>query len=124
MMITELSATTPASLRAVFSFGQPRPVRIELDISFTGGDERFEAQLAEIARIIDGNRYHQRLDPSCRECDWDQVLNLIRRCHERARSASGRLITSLRIEDGESAATEPQGNSLLIESAAAVTGAM
>jgi hypothetical protein len=123
-MITELKTTSPASLRASFSFGQARTVRIELDISFTGGDGHPETHLAEIARIIEGNRYHQRLDPACRECDWDQVLNLIRRCHERARSASGRLITNLLIVDGEPATTELQGDSLLAESAAAVSRAM
>jgi uncharacterized protein YqgV (UPF0045/DUF77 family) len=124
MMITELKATSPASLRAVFSFGQSRRVRVELDIGFTGGDDRSEDHLAEIARIIDGNRYHQRLDPACRECDWHQVLNLIRRCHERARLAAGHLITSLRIEDGEWPAGELQSSIKLAESAAAAAHAM
>ena len=124
MMITELKATSPASLRAVFSFGQSRRVRVELDIGFTGGDDRSEDHLAEIARIIDGNRYHQRLDPACRECDWDQVLNLIRRCHEHARLAAGHLITSLRIEDGEDLVGELQSSLKLAESATAAAAAM
>jgi hypothetical protein len=124
MMITELKATSPATLRAVFSFGRSRRVRVELDISFTGGDDRPEDHLAEIARIIDGNRYHQRLDPACRECDWDQVLNLIRRCHERARLAPGHLITSLRIEDGAGPVRELQSSLKLAESSNAATAAM
>ena len=124
MMITELKTTSPTSLRAVFSFGQSRRVRIELDIGFTGGDDRPEDHLAEIARIIDGNRYHQRLDPACGECDWDQVLNLIRRCHERARLAAGHLITSLRIEDGEWPVRELQSSLKLAESATAAAAAM
>lgn len=70
MMITELKTTSPSSLRAVFSVGQPRQVRIELDIDLIGGDDRSENHWAEIARIIDRNRYYQRLDPACRECDW------------------------------------------------------
>jgi hypothetical protein len=124
MMITELKATSPASIRAVFSFGQSRQVRIELEIGYTGGGDRSEDHMAEIASIIDDNRYHQRLDPACRECDWDQVLNLIRRCHERARLASGHMITSLRIEDGEGLVGELQSGVKLGESAAAAATAV
>jgi uncharacterized protein YqgV (UPF0045/DUF77 family) len=108
----------------VFSFGQPRQVRIELDIDLTGGNDGSETHWAEIARIIDINRYHQRLDPACRECDWYQVLNLIRRCHEAARLASGYLSTSIRIEDGEGATQELQSDGKLSERAAAVAMAM
>jgi len=107
-MITELEATSPASLRAVFSFGQPRQVRIELDIGLIGDGS--EAHWAEIARIIDGTRYHQRLDPACTECDWHQILNLVRRCHEAARLASGHLITSIRIEDRKGGSREIDSN--------------
>ena len=117
-MITELEATSPASLRAVFSFGEPRQVRIELDIDLIGGDDGSEDHWAEIARIIDGNRYYQRLDPACRECDWHQILNLIRRCHERARLASGHLITSIRIEDREGGTREIDSNFELAKSGA------
>ena len=123
-MVVELNTTSPASLRAVFSFGQSRQVRIELDIGFTSGDERSEAHLSEIARIIDGSRYHQRSDPACGECDWHQVLNLIRRCHDEMRLASIHLITTIRIEEGEPAAREFQANNMLEEGAAALARAM
>ena len=123
-MITDLRTISPASLRAAFSFGHARPVRIELDISFTGSDERSEAHLSEIARIIEGSRYHHRSDPACGECDWHQVLNLIRRCHDEMRLASTHLITTIRIEEGEPATRELQANNLLAESAVALTRAM
>lgn len=123
-MITELKSASPASLRAVFSFGQPRQVRIELDIHLTGGNDGLETHWAEIARIIDVNRYHQRLDPACRECDWYQVLNLIRRCHEAARFASCHLSTSIRIEDGDGASRELQSRSKLSQRRAAVGAAI
>jgi hypothetical protein len=123
-MITELKTTSSASLRAAFSFGRTRQVRIELDIGFARGDERSEDRLSEIARIIDGSRFHQRTEPDCGECDWHQVLNLIRRCHDEMRSVSSHLITTIRIEDGESATRELQAGSLLAESAAAVTRAI
>ena len=122
-MVVELNTTSPASLRAVFRFGQSRQVRIELDIGFTGGD-RSEDHLAEIARIIDSSRHHQRLDPDCGDCDWHQVLNLIRRCHDHAKSVSSNLITSVRIEDGEGATRDVQSNIILAESAEAIARAM
>jgi hypothetical protein len=118
-MITEVNATSPASLRAVFLFGQPLQVRIELDIELVGSREHPKDHLAEISRIIDVNRFHQRLDPACRECDWYQVLHLIRQCHEQAKLASSNLITSIRIEDGEGLVRELPSNMMLVESAAA-----
>ncbi|HJQ26530.1 MAG TPA: hypothetical protein VKA60_21625 [Blastocatellia bacterium] len=122
-MVVELNTTTPAGLRAVFSFGRSRQVRVELDIGFTGGD-RSEDHLAEIARIIDGSRHNQRLDPDCSDCDWHQVLTLIRRCHDLARVASRNLITSIRIEDGEGATREVQSNFMSAGSAAALARAI
>lgn len=123
-MITELKETSPASLSAVFRFGQSRQVRIEFAIGFTDGNDRSEDHLAEIARMIDGTRYHQRLDPDCRECEWHHVLSLIRRCHERASLAGGHLITTVRIEDGECVTWKHQNNIKLAESPAAVATAM
>lgn len=108
-MVVQLSKTSPASLRVVFSFGQSRQIRIELDIGFSGGD-CFESHLAEIARIIDSSRYQQRLDPNCRDCDWHQVWNLIRRCHDRAMLVSGNLTTNIRIEDGQDTIQELPDN--------------
>lgn len=122
-MVIKLNTTSPASLRAVFSFGQSRQVRIELDISVAGGEDRFDSPLSEIGRIIDSSRYHQSLDPGCMECDWYQVLNLIRRCHDQARLASSNLITSIRIEDVEGVSREHQASIMLAGSAAAVARA-
>lgn len=49
MMIAELKATSPASLRAVFCLGKRRQIRIELDIDLIGGNDRSENRWAEIA---------------------------------------------------------------------------
>jgi hypothetical protein len=117
-MVVEINKTTPASLRAVFYFEQSRQVRIELDIDMTGGDHS-EDHLTEITRILDSSRYHQRLDPDCRECEMQQVLNLIWRCHDQAKVASRRLITSIRIEEGEGLVRGLPGNIMLAESATA-----
>ena len=127
-MIAELKATSPASLRAVFCFGQRRQIRIELDIDLIGANDRSENRWAEIARImdgiIDGDRYYQRLDPACKEGDWHQLRDLIRRCHERVRLAPGQMRTSISIEDREDASWKVQGGGKFSEPAAAVAMAL
>ena len=99
----------------MFYLEQSRQVRIELEIDMTSGDPS-EDHLTEITRILDSSRYHQRLDPDCRECDMQQVLNLIWRCHDQAKMVSRGLITSIRIEEGEGLLP---GNLMLAERAAA-----
>ena len=127
-MIAELKATSPASLRAVFCFGQRGQIRIELDIHLIGGNDRSENRWAEIARIMDGiidvDRYYQRLDPACKEGDWHQLRDLISRCHERVRLAPGQLRTSISIEDREDAIPKLQSGGKSSEPAAAVAMAM
>ncbi len=119
-MLTEIHTTSPASFRAVFRFGRSRQVRIELGIDLHGDGEASEDHLAEIIRIVDVNRHHQRLDPDCSDCEWHQVMSLIKRCHDQARLTSTRLITSVCIMDGEATIPEFQNHILLAESAAAV----
>lgn len=127
-MIAELKATSPASLRAVFCLGQRRQIRIELDIDLIGGNDRSENRWAEIAMIMDGiidsDRYYQRLDPACKEGDWHQLRDLIRRCHERVRLAPGQLSTSISIADGRDAIRKLQTGGKLSGPAAAVAIAM
>ena len=127
-MIAELKATSPASLRAVFCFGQRRQIRIELDIDLIGRHDRSENRWAEIAKImdgiIDGARYYQRLDPACKEGDWHQLRDLVRRCHERVRLAPGQMRTSISIEDREDASWKVQSGGKFSEPAAAVAMAL
>jgi len=119
-MVVELNTTSPTSLSAVFCFGESLQVWIELVIGFIGDGDRPENHLTEIARIIEGSRHHQRLDPACSDCDWHQVLNVIRRCHDQARLCPGGLVTNIRIEDRASAIEEPQCDVIPAESAAAI----
>ena len=127
-MIAELKATSPASLRVVFCFGERRQMRIELDIDLIGRNDRSENCWAEIAKImdgiIDGDRYYQRLDPACKEGDWHQLPDLIRRCHESVRLASGQMRTSISIEDREDASWKVQSGGKFSEPAAAVAMAL
>jgi uncharacterized protein (TIGR00106 family) len=76
---------------------------IELSIVPLGYDVRWSDQLAEALKLIDASGLPYVLTPSgtCIEGDWDEVMALVRRCHELVRQSSPHVLTSIRIEDEE-----------------------
>jgi uncharacterized protein YqgV (UPF0045/DUF77 family) len=40
---------------------------------------------------------------TCLEGEWEEVMNIIRRCHERVRELSPHVITTIKIEDEQGA---------------------
>jgi len=75
----------------------------ELSITPLGGDEHLSDELAAILKIIDESGLPYQLTPTatCIEGEWDEVMQLIRRCHEHARTGSKHVITTIKIEDDE-----------------------
>lgn len=59
------------------------------------------ATLAEVARLVDGSGLEYRAGPmgTVVEGAWDEVLALAKRCHQAALKASGRVVTTIRIDD-------------------------
>ena len=59
------------------------------------------AVLAEVARLVDGSGLEYRAGPmgTVVEGPWDAVMALARRCHEAVLKASGRVVTTIRIDD-------------------------
>ena len=76
---------------------------IELSIVPLGCDVRWSDQLAEALKLVDASGLPYLLTPSgtCIEGDWDDVMALVRRCHEQVRQSSPHVLTSIRIEDEE-----------------------
>ncbi len=74
---------------------------VELSIIPLGGDTHLSTEIAEILKLIDESRLPYQLTPSgtCIEGEWDKVMPLIRQCHDRARSKSSHVITTIKIED-------------------------
>ncbi len=73
----------------------------ELTVIPLGEGTHLSRSIAEVIKIIDASQLPYQLTPSgtCIEGEWDEVLEVIRRCHDRMRESSSHVITSIRIED-------------------------
>jgi uncharacterized protein (TIGR00106 family) len=76
---------------------------VELSIMPLGGDTHVSAEIAKALELIDGSGLPYQLTASATliEGDWDEVMPLIRHCHERIRRLSPHVITHIKIEDDE-----------------------
>ena len=65
----------------------------------TGTSHRDE--LAEVLKIIDESGLAYQLTPSgtCIEGKWDDVMCVVRQCHDHARSVSTHVLTTITIDD-------------------------
>ena len=59
------------------------------------------AALAPVATLIDGSGLDYRVGPmgTVVEGEWDRVIGLVKQCHQAMLRASGRVITTIRIDD-------------------------
>ena len=77
----------------------------ELSIIPVGGNPHSSPELAKILHIVEKSGLPYQLTPSatCIEGDWDQIMPVIRQCHERARRDSPHIVTLIKLEedDGE-----------------------
>lgn len=74
---------------------------VELSIIPVGNDAHLSDQIAEVLRIVDGSELPYQLTPAgtCIEGDWDEVMALVRKCHEQVREHAAHVFTTIRIED-------------------------
>src|ERR671931_423199 len=73
----------------------------ELSIIPLGRGTHLSQDLGQILKTIDESGIRYRLTPSgtCIEGEWDEMMTLIKRCHEQARTISEHVMTTVRIED-------------------------
>ena len=73
----------------------------ELSIVPLGRGEHLSGAIAEVLDVVDrsGIRYKFTPTGTCLEGDWDEVMEVVRRCHARAREGSSHVMTTIRIED-------------------------
>lgn len=92
----------------------------ELAIDLLGCGASQSAALAEILKIVDASGLSYSLTPcaTCIEGDWNEVMEVVRRCHLHARSISKHVITTVRIEDEEGAIDKLHNNIRSVEEAA------
>jgi uncharacterized protein (TIGR00106 family) len=93
---------------------------VELSVNPLGQGTHLSHDLGEILKLIDDSGIRYGLTPlgTCIEGEWDEVMALIKRCHEKARSMSPHVFTTLRIEDEEGATNKIQENVASVERAA------
>ena len=74
---------------------------VELSIIPLGRGTHLSSDLGRVLKIIDESEVRYRLTPSgtCLEGEWDEVMSLIKKCHDEARTFSNHVLTTLRIED-------------------------
>jgi uncharacterized protein (TIGR00106 family) len=75
----------------------------ELSIIPLGKDTHLSSEIAEVMKVIDGSGLLYQLTPSgtCIEGGWEEVMALIKQCHEHLRERSPHVITTIKIEDEE-----------------------
>ncbi|MBP1659076.1 MAG: hypothetical protein H6P95_268 [Candidatus Aminicenantes bacterium] len=79
---------------------------IEFSVVPVGRGEELAGPVARILDIIDrsGLPYQLTAMGTLVEGDWDEVLGLVRRCHEAMRGEHGRVLTHIAIDDRAGAA--------------------
>ena len=77
----------------------------ELNMVPLNGHVHISSEIAEILNIIDAAGLAYRLTPTgtCLEGPWDEVMPVIRRCHDRMRRVAPHVLTTISIEDKEGA---------------------
>ena len=93
---------------------------VELNINLLGRGTHLSHDLAEILKTVDESKLRYCLTPlgTCIEGNWDEVMPLVKRCHEQARGLSGHVMTTIRIEDEEGATDKLNENIASVERAA------
>ena len=89
----------------------------ELSIVPLGRGEHLSEALAEILDVVDRSGIRYKFTPcgTCLEGEWDEVMDVVRRCHAKAREGSRHVMTTIRIEDEEGATDKLTRNVTSVE---------
>ena len=92
----------------------------ELSIIPLGRGIQLSPDLGQILKTIDESGLRYRITPSgtCIEGDWDEVMALVKKCHEQMRVVSTHVMTTVRIEDELGADNKLNDNIASVERAA------
>ena len=90
---------------------------VELSIIPLGGDTHLSAEIAEALKIVEASGLTYMLTPAgtCIEGEWDEVMPLVRQCHNRVREMSTHVITLIKIEDEAGASDKLTRNVTSVE---------
>lgn len=73
----------------------------EFSIVPLGAGPSVGEHIAEVMKIVDGSGLSYKLNPmgTVVEGDWEEVIGLVRKCHETVMGRSERAITTITIDD-------------------------
>lgn len=74
---------------------------VELTMTPLGRGTHLGQDLAVALELIDKSGLPYCLTPTgtCIEGEWDEVMTLVKQCHERMRASATRVMTTVRIDD-------------------------
>ena len=77
----------------------------ELSIVPLNVGDHLSGPLAEVLDVVDRSGVRYKLTPTgtCLEGSWEEVMGVVRACHEQMRQRSRHVFTTIRIEDEEGA---------------------
>jgi uncharacterized protein (TIGR00106 family) len=92
---------------------------VEFSVVPIGRAEELAGPVARILEIVDasGLPYQLTAMGTLVEGDWDEVIGLVRRCHEAMRSETGRVYTHIAIDDRDRASGRIAGKVRDVEEA-------
>ena len=93
---------------------------VELNMNLLGRGSHLSYDLAQILKIIDESGLPYCLTPlgTCIEGEWDELMPLLKKCHNHARTVSSHVMTTIRIEDEEGETEKITKNISAVEEAA------
>ena len=73
----------------------------EFSIIPIGGGSSIGDQLAEVLKIVDASGLPYKVNPmgTVVEGEWDEVMNLIKKCHKIVMKSEDRVLTTISIDD-------------------------
>lgn len=77
------------------------PMLAEFSIEPLGAGPSVGEHIAEVMKIVDGSGLSYKLNPmgTVVEGGWEEVISLIRKCHEAVMGRCERAVTTIRIDD-------------------------
>ena len=76
---------------------------IDLSLIPSGYNPHLSAELAKALQLVDASGLPYQLTPSgtCIQWEWEEVMAVIRHCHNRVRKSTPHVVTLIKIEDDE-----------------------
>ncbi len=84
---------------------------VQFSVIPLGSERHMSRPLAKVMRLIDDSGLDYRVGPmgTAVEGSWDQVMRLIKRCHQAMLAQAPRVLTSVAIDDRKGAADRLEG---------------